>query len=805
MKMRKVQNMLSVGFAALSLLAVMTPALALCGCAEKPLALVEGGRLQMRVACGGTPAELLASNEYYRIVRKVTGCTTDAAAQAAAPKRIQIRIAGDPEANDTVRIFRDEKGVVLEGNNARAASGAMYRFLEELGCRWYWADKDGEYLPAETPNLVLKGKLDIRETAAFKYRQLSTHPVHGKYAFLAHNRANMLMGKTRGFIDWGGSGHWGGHSFGAFVPSGKGYRNYEDHFKDEPECFALRNGKRVKDQHCYTSPRTREIFLKFMDDFWTKRGKEDLVMNLSALDTPVYCQCPTCAAKGDSSTLYFSFLNDLITETEKRHPGHLYDSYAYSFYLDPPKCKVHPNLMVTYCQYNRCYKHALGDTNCLTNVKSLKAVKGWWEKLDHMPDIYGYHYDAFDWPKPLLLPIWDVLQDEIRWCKKGGIRFYKTEFYGSDCAKAKVQRFSSYAALRLFWNPDLDMDALMTEYTDRVFGKAGAEMKAYWKLLAKAWSTSGKCIGGYGNKPGPFASDLMTKEVKDEARRLFRAAEAKLARGSREWNELKAEYGYFKDWTDITRSRDEWTAIADKSDPKRVAALKAAEPAETLYPQAGKKGRPTAIDWEPEAVLDKDGKFQGYKNTSDGLLYGNHPGVFADEFWLPCQWVNYQLDFDFRYPKNPRKNGYRMGTLMRWHGERFAGHPFSSINFRIDKSGNWATWVYERFDRKQGPVDTKLGQGKVAPLDDGWHHFSGRVVDSAYIVKVDGKTLYETDDAAPVGRGMINVCTGTHPPCPLAITNLTVRAIHAPGDPFETEEKRKGKARVDGSGRTIYE
>ena len=792
----KMMKLMTIGLVSAASAALLT------GSDSEPLALVQDGKLAARLECGNTPAELLASNEYYRIVKAVTGCEVDAAAQAAAPNRIVIKITGDPEANDEIRIVRDKTTIGLVGNNARCAAGAMYRLLEEVGCRWYWADKDGEYLPSERKNLSV-GTLDIHERAAFKYFQLSTHPVQEKYRFLAHNRANMLMRRTRGFWDWGCSGHWGGHSFGAFVPDGKGYRNYEDLFKDEPECFALWKGKRVKDQHCYSNPRTREIFLKFMDDFWNKHEKEDLVMNLSALDTPVYCTCENCKKYGDSSTLYFSFLNFLITETEKKHPGHLYDSYAYSFYLSPPQCKVHPNLMVTYCQYNRCYKHALGDTNCTMNVRSLKAVKDWWTKLDHMPDIYGYHYDAFDWPKALLLPIWDVFQDEIQWCRKGGIRFYKTEFYGSDCTKAKVQRFSSYALLKLFWNPDLDMDALMTEYTDRVFGKAGPEMKAYWKLLAKSWSKD-MCIGGYGNKPGPFSSALMTKDVKAEANRLFAAAREKVAEGTRERTEVEAEFGYFTDWTDITRSRDEWTAIADNSDPKRVAALKAAEPAEVLYPQPGKKNRPTAISWEPEVIKDKDGKFAGYKNTSDGLLYGNHPGVFADEFWLPCQWVNYQLDFDFQYPTNRNKPGYRMGTVMRWHGERFAGHPFGSINFSINKDGSWSTWIYERFDQKRGPIETKLGRGKIAPLDNGWHHFSGRVVDSAYIVKIDGVTLYEADNVAPVGRGMINVCTGTHPPCPLNITNLTVRAIHAPGDPFETEN-RKGKARVDGSGRTIYE
>ena len=768
--------------------------------AQEPLDIVKGGRLAARFVCGGTPAELLASNEYYRIIREVTGCAVDAAAQAAAPNRIEIRIEGDPDANDTIRISRDATTVRLTGNNARCAAGATYRLLEELGCRWFWADADGEYLPGARKDLSV-GALDIRERAAFRYYQLTTHPVREKYRFLAHNRTNMMMGRNPLFWDWGCTGHWGGHTFGAFVPPGKGYGDFHDHFKDEPECFALWNGKRNVQQHCYTSPSTRRIFLDCMDRFWRKHEGEDIVLNLSPIDSPVHCTCENCKKVGDPSTLFFTLANDLIAETEKRHPGRLYDTYAYSFYLNPPACRIHPNLMVTYCQYDRCYKHLLGDTNCAQNAKSLKAVRAWTEKLGHTPDIYGYHYATFSWNVPLLLPIWDVCQDEIRWCRDGGIRFYKTEFYGENLASARVNRFSSYAFTKLFWNPDLDMDALMTDYTDRVFGKAGPEMKAYWQLLAKSWMASKRCLWNYENRPTGHASDLLTRDVRAKAARLFDAARAKLPEGTRERREVEKEFRYLVDWTEVFRSSEEWTAIADNPDPKRIAALKAAEPGEVLYPQPGKKGKPTGMNWQPKPVFDKDGKFTRFEYLYLGRIFGNNPYVFKDEPWLPCTWVNYQVDFDFQFPTNRYRDGYLVGTSMRWYGERFPGQDFTSLDFRLGNGGDWRVSVHKGTNPKNsGAVVTNLATGALAPFDRGWHHLSGRVADTAYVVKVDGKTVYETDTDAPVGRGMINILTGD---CPLNFTNLTVRAIHAPGDPFEVG-KRKGQPHLDGSGKMIW-
>lgn len=192
---------------------------------EEPFFLVKDGVLAASVEDDDTPPTRLASGEFYRIMTAVTGCPTSDAAKTAALNRIRFRIEGDKNANDTISITRKGNAITLTGNNARAAGGAMYRLLEELGCRWYWPGEDGEYLPPESGTLAWRG-LGIHETAAIRVRQLSTHPYPPKDWFCAHNRTSPY---SRTLLSYGVFASWGGHSFGSLYPSD--VKNREEYFQ----------------------------------------------------------------------------------------------------------------------------------------------------------------------------------------------------------------------------------------------------------------------------------------------------------------------------------------------------------------------------------------------------------------------------------------------------------------------------------------------------------------------------------------------------------------------------------------------
>ena len=55
--------------------------------------------------------------------------------------------AADVELDDIIHIDTDEKSGVIAGSNPRSVLLAVYRFLQENGCRWLFPGIDGEYIP----------------------------------------------------------------------------------------------------------------------------------------------------------------------------------------------------------------------------------------------------------------------------------------------------------------------------------------------------------------------------------------------------------------------------------------------------------------------------------------------------------------------------------------------------------------------------------------------------------------------------------------------------------------------------------
>lgn len=744
--------------------------------------LVKDGVAQFTISAGKTPSETKAVSELSRIIKSVTG------ADIQKGKPVNKLVIGTPATNpeiakeakflgldqsfetDVISIKIKGNTLYAAGNNPRSAMFAVFEILEQMGCRWFFDGPDGEYLPAKSKNLSVKDR-SIFSKAAFPIRYMSYHATkasRNRSLFLAHNKMN-VMGDSHqyGFIK-----SWGGHSFNWFFPAD--CKTIEQYFQKYPEQFALVNGIRVINQHCYTNPATIETFLKWIDNFWkTHPDIENLA--LSARDTPVYCKCPECS-KYDSSTLFFNFVKKLVLESNKKHPGRKYSTIAYSFYLQPPKTdlKSVKNLTVFYCMYNRCFKHFFADKTCNVNPRAINAIKAW-KATGVQPGLYGYHFDIFGGKKMVFTPVASILAEELRWMRAQGVKNWYTEFYSVLNPKKKlstqkcfVNRFPAYVITKLTWDPDQKTDDLLNDFCRYSFGPAAKEMEQYYKLIEQAWMKDGH-VSYYFSNPASMADKVISDALIKKVDPLFKSALEKAKKNPRALKMVTADYEAWKNWRDLKLSRDNWKVLASTEDTERIDFMKKAKPGSVFYSIDQKKN---GLMKSCSIAKDTDGSsyisYKPQRNAKkqiahDGWLFGNHPRIFG----RPCNWINYETAFSFRFPENKTKNGIFL--QLRSGGERF-NEKFDAIQININKR-----YITASYASRKGKKNVTVGRFRMAEeLAPGWHKMEIRTMDTRLVVKLDNKTVLE--GKIPLGRGSINI--GSYQP--LDLKELTVREIPSP-------------------------
>ena len=215
---------------------------------------------------------------------------------------------------------------------------------------------------------------------------------------------------------------------------------------------------------------------------------------------------------------------------------------------------------------------------------------------------------------------------------------------------------------------------------------------------------------------------------------------------------VNADFEGWKRWRDLKLSRDNWKEIAAGKMTDRLNYLKNADPGTLLY-AADPLKRPKDFKETCTVRKDADGtpylEYRPQRNAKgqlahDGLLYGNHPRIFGH----PCNWINYELSFRFRFPAGEKKNG--IWAEIRAGGERF-GTEFSSLDVSVNNQ-----WLVASYRMKKGNRRVDVGRVRIdKALSDTWHKMQIRVVDCWMTVKLDGKHVLEGE--VPLGRGFINL------------------------------------------------
>ncbi len=87
--------------------------------------------------------------------------------------------AENTELDDIIHIDTNEKGGIIAGSNPRSVLLAVYRYLQENGCRWLFPGIDGEFIP-------------IRDVKATKYHKMADCRYRGQCNEGAEFQRNMM-------------------------------------------------------------------------------------------------------------------------------------------------------------------------------------------------------------------------------------------------------------------------------------------------------------------------------------------------------------------------------------------------------------------------------------------------------------------------------------------------------------------------------------------------------------------------------------------------------------------------------------
>ena len=378
-----------------------------------------------------------------------------------------------PERDDEGFTYRTVgHDLLIWGGAQRGTMYGVFTFLErELGIHWL------------TPNCTIVPekkqwklpKLNRSERPYIGYRYSNYFVARDVPEWSAHTRENTKWYPTTN--DYGNiEAYYGAHTMEWLVP-------VKEFFETHPEYFCLRDGKRYNGygQLCLSNPEVLEICKTRM----MQRMREEpgyRIYSLSQNDNFRFCQCEKCVAieqqYGGHSGLIVWFVNQVADAVKNEFPDKYIGTFAYQYSRQPPTgIKPRENVVIRLCSIECCFAHPL-DAGCPQNEAFMRDLKGWAELAPHL-FIWDYIVDYAQYMAPW--PNFQVLGPNIRvFGENKAIGIFEEAQYQS--AGAEFDEMKAWTVNQLLWNPDQDVDSLVTIFIDGFYGKAASYIKDYYRL-----------------------------------------------------------------------------------------------------------------------------------------------------------------------------------------------------------------------------------------------------------------------------------------------------------------------------------
>lgn len=431
---------------------------------SKDLDIVNRGESNYEIVFLGNATEIQykAAEELQFYINKISGVKlslTDESSQNNDKYKIYIGNINDEKLEpQEITIKVEENNIIINGGSEIATRNAVYEFLETyLNCKWY--SPNVEFIPS-TESITIAKNLNYSYTP-----EITTRTVHSRLFYENSVFANKHKVTTEAFPYYVPSGRV--HTFNKFIPE-------ETFYKSNPEYFAWRNDKRLPTQLCLTNDNVYRIVKDSVRALF-ERHPEASVISVSSNDNTQYCECEHCMkideAEGSHSGTVIRFVNKIAAD----FPDKTISTLAYQYTRKPSKTKPLENVLITLCSIE-CDRSAPIEEKCTDFADDIRG----WRAITNNIRIWDYTTQFTNFLAPF--PNINTLQPNIKFFRDNHAKWVFEQHSNNP---SELFELRSYLMAKLLWNPDSNVDDLITEFTNGYYQEAGIYIKKYIDLIHK--------------------------------------------------------------------------------------------------------------------------------------------------------------------------------------------------------------------------------------------------------------------------------------------------------------------------------
>jgi len=399
-------------------------------------------------------------------------------------------------------IRTDSLRLVIAGGNDKGTLFGVYTFLEKyLGCRMY-APKV-KIVPKQ--DSILLGKIDDKEMPKIKYRT-----IHYKVSWDAE------------YADWHKLNHdaegerpaWGTwvHTFNSLVPP-------EIYYKDHPEYYALREGKRNPTQLCLSDPEVLKVTIQNLRKQIAQTPGAKY-WSVSQNDNRQYCMCDECQALDKKEGSHSGTMLNFVNQVAGQFPDYMISTLAYEYTRKAPatiKPVKNVNIMLCSIEVRRDRPIAMADDSmCISFVKDVED----WGKIASDIIVWDYVIQFNNLVSPF--PNLQVLQPNLQFFAENGVTAMFEQ--GNREGGGEFAELRTYLISKLLWDPYANADTIINDFLKGYYGAAGKNIRQYIDEMREALISSNQPLRIFGS-PIDASVSYLTPELIARYKEIFDQAE----------------------------------------------------------------------------------------------------------------------------------------------------------------------------------------------------------------------------------------------------------------------------------------